>query len=125
LHECSSKVSAYKPAKTDVAVLCNHQRTVSESFIRSMDILQSKMNALVLQIRELDKEVKAAKKKRRIQVPEQRKKQQQLAQLQQQLKELKLQAADKQEIKLITQETSELNYLDPRISVAWCVFFFS
>ncbi|GIY69119.1 DNA topoisomerase 1 [Caerostris darwini] len=57
------KVAAYNRAKTDVAVLCNHQRTVSESFIKSRDILQSKMNALVLQITELDKEVKAAKKK--------------------------------------------------------------
>ncbi|GIY45528.1 DNA topoisomerase 1 [Caerostris darwini] len=113
------KVFAYNRANRAVAVLCNHQRTVSKSYTRSMDILKTKMDALVRQIRVLDNEVKAAKKRRR-QGPEQMQKKLRLAQLQQQLKKLKLQAADKEESKLIALGTSKLNYLDPRISVA-CV----
>ncbi|GIY67306.1 DNA topoisomerase 1 [Caerostris extrusa] len=89
------KVFAYNRAKGNVAVLCNHQRTFSKSFNRSMDILKTKMDALVRQITELDKEVKAAKKQTQT-------------------------VADKEESKLIALGTSKLNYLDPRISVAWC-----
>merc|ERR1712018_1099483 len=37
-----------------------------------------------------------------------------------QLHKLEVQATDKDENKLIALGTSKLNYLDPRISVAWC-----
>ncbi|GIY57872.1 DNA topoisomerase 1 [Caerostris darwini] len=116
----AQKVSVYYRAKVNAARLCNHQGTFSESFNKSMDTLETKMNGLKLQISALEKEVEAAKKGR-IKVPEQRKKQQQLAQLQQQkLKELTRQIDAKQEIKQNSEETSELTYLDPRITVAWC-----
>ena len=36
---------------------------------------------------------------------------------------LSLQAVDKEENKTIALGTSKLNYLDPRISVAWCKKF--
>ena len=38
-----------------------------------------------------------------------------------QLKRLKIQITDKEENKTIALGTSKLNYLDPRISVAWYV----
>ncbi|VDK79665.1 unnamed protein product [Gongylonema pulchrum] len=37
-----------------------------------------------------------------------------------QLKKLQIQRTDKDENKQIALGTSKLNYLDPRISVAWC-----
>ena len=37
-----------------------------------------------------------------------------------QLEELEIQRTDKDENKTIALGTSKLNYLDPRISVAWC-----
>ncbi|GIX80333.1 DNA topoisomerase 1 [Caerostris extrusa] len=49
-----------------------------------------------------------------------KKKKKRLMQLVQQLKNLKLQATDKEENKQIALGTSKLNYLDPRIIVAWC-----
>jgi len=39
--------------------------------------------------------------------------------LREQLAKLELQATDKEENKEIALSTSKLNYLDPRISVAW------
>jgi DNA topoisomerase I len=42
--------------------------------------------------------------------------------MQNQLEKLELQATDREENKEIALGTSKLNYLDPRISVAWCVF---
>ncbi|GIY16795.1 DNA topoisomerase 1, partial [Caerostris extrusa] len=65
------KVSVYDRAKVNVARMSKYKRPFSESFNKRMDTLENKMNALVLQITALDKEVKAAKKGR-IQVPEQK-----------------------------------------------------
>lgn len=39
--------------------------------------------------------------------------------LEEQLKKLQLQMTDREENKVIALGTSKLNYLDPRISVAW------
>ena len=47
------------------------------------------------------------------------KKQKQLEKLNEQLQKLEIQETDKDENKTIALGTSKLNYLDPRISVAW------
>lgn len=47
------------------------------------------------------------------------KKEKALKRLSEQLKKLKLQETDREENKVIALGTSKLNYLDPRISVAW------
>lgn len=47
------------------------------------------------------------------------KKETQLGKLKEQLMKLKVQATDKEENKEIALGTSKLNYLDPRIAVAW------
>lgn len=49
------------------------------------------------------------------------KKGKQLERLKEQLKKLELQETDRDENKTIALGTSKLNYLDPRISVAWLV----
>lgn len=49
------------------------------------------------------------------------KKKKQLERLKEQLHKLELQITDKEENKDIALGTSKLNYLDPRISVAWLV----
>ena len=46
-------------------------------------------------------------------------KKKQLERLEEQLTKLEVQATDKDENKEIALGTSKLNYLDPRISVAW------
>ena len=43
-----------------------------------------------------------------------------LERLMEQLEKLEIQRTDKDENKTIALGTSKLNYLDPRISVAWC-----
>jgi len=47
------------------------------------------------------------------------KKKKQLDRLKEQLTKLEVQATDREENKEIALSTSKLNYLDPRISVAW------
>ncbi|XP_067386201.1 DNA topoisomerase 1-like, partial [Emydura macquarii macquarii] len=46
-----------------------------------------------------------------------------LEKIEEQLLKLNVQATDKEENKQIALGTSKLNYLDPRISVAWCKKF--
>lgn len=48
-----------------------------------------------------------------------RKKKKLLERLKEQLAKLNVQATDKEENKQIALGTSKLNYLDPRISIAW------
>lgn len=48
-------------------------------------------------------------------------KQRRLLKLEEQLARLRMQATDKEENKQVALGTAKLNYLDPRISIAWCV----
>ena len=48
------------------------------------------------------------------------KKKQQMERLEDQYQKLEIQMTDKEENKEIALGTSKLNYLDPRISIAWC-----
>ena len=72
-----------------------------------------------------EKEFKAAKKayKNGGGGAEKDKKKKSLERLLEELNKLETQAVDKEENKTIALGTSKLNYLDPRISVAWCKKF--
>lgn len=70
----------------------------------------------------LNKEAKRGSTKDRLLAD---KKQKQLERLQEQLQKLEIQETDKDENKTIALGTSKLNYLDPRISVAWWVLSLS
>ncbi|KAH8420336.1 hypothetical protein KR009_009250, partial [Drosophila setifemur] len=101
---------AYNRANRAVAILCNHQRSVPKGHQKSMENLKEKIKAKRDAIDECEAEyhVNADKKGK------------QLERLKDQLKKLELQETDRDENKTIALGTSKLNYLDPRISVAWC-----
>lgn len=111
------KVLSYNRANRAVAILCNHQRSIPKTFDKSMENLQTKINDKKQQIKETKKELKDAKKEKDSKTIEKAEKK--LERLQQQLKKLEVSAVDKEENKQIALGTSKLNYLDPRISVAW------
>lgn len=115
---------AYNRANRAVAILCNHQRSVPKSHQKSMENLKEKIASKKEQIEEAEKQYKIAKKDaKRGSAKEQivaDKKKKALERLKQQLTKLEVQETDKEENKTIALGTSKLNYLDPRISVAWC-----
>ncbi|GBL92095.1 DNA topoisomerase 1 [Araneus ventricosus] len=90
------KILAYNRANREVAILCNHQRAVLKGFSKSMENLKAKIDEKRYRIKNMKKK------------------------LEKQLKKLELQATDKEENKNLSLGTSKLNYLDPRIGVAWC-----
>lgn len=119
------KILSYNRANRAVAILCNHQRAAPKTFEKSMQLLQEKIKKKKEQIEEAKKELKEAKRAHKeaksdksSKLVEQKEKK--LQRLYEQLKKLQLQETDREENKVIALGTSKLNYLDPRITVAWC-----
>ncbi|XP_021713406.1 DNA topoisomerase I, mitochondrial [Aedes aegypti] len=117
------KLLAYNRANRAVAILCNHQRAVPKTHEKSMSNLKEKIRAKQEAVETCERELKDLKKSNVRDKVAKDKKQKQLERLREQLNKLELQETDKDENKTIALGTSKLNYLDPRISVAWCKKF--
>jgi len=112
----AEKVLAYNRANRAVAILCNHQRAVPKTHEKSMENLVNKINNKKEEIKNVKKDLKNLKKGSK----DHEKKNATLKRLKEQLQKLEMNRTDKEEGKEIALGTSKLNYLDPRISVAWC-----
>uniref|UniRef100_K7E194 DNA topoisomerase n=1 Tax=Monodelphis domestica TaxID=13616 RepID=K7E194_MONDO len=124
----AAKILSYNRANRAVAILCNHQRATPKTFEKSMQNLQTKINAKKEQLAMAKQELKRAKADAKVKKDVKSesnvdKKKKLLAKLEEQLMRLHTQATDKEENKQVALGTSKLNYLDPRISVAWCKKF--
>nr|XP_002187114.5 DNA topoisomerase I, mitochondrial [Taeniopygia guttata] len=124
----AGKLLSYNRANRAVAILCNHQRSIPKTFAKSMQVLQEKIDAKKKQVEEAQEEVKKAEdefkdtKDAKAELNVEKKKKL-LKRLEEQLAKMNIQATDKEENKQIALGTSKLNYLDPRITVAWCKKF--
>ncbi|XP_011175336.2 DNA topoisomerase I, mitochondrial isoform X1 [Solenopsis invicta] len=120
----AEKILSYNRANRAVAILCNHQRSVPKTHAKSMENLKAKIEAKKEAITECELQVKDAKRDAKHGSVKEKvaydKKKKQLERLKDQLTKLEVQATDREENKEIALSTSKLNYLDPRISVAWC-----
>ena len=103
----AAKKAAYDVANKEVAVLCNHQKGVSKAHDAQMEKLQEKKKAMEKEISALRKEKNDKNKKK-------------IATLRERHAKLELQMKVKDELKTVSLGTSKINYLDPRITVAWC-----
>ncbi|XP_062860294.1 DNA topoisomerase I, mitochondrial [Trichomycterus rosablanca] len=125
LENTAEKLLSYNRANRAVAVLCNHQRAPPKTFEQSMANLQTKIESRKEQLALAKKELKQAKKEAKessdtkLQTVVEKKKRA-VQRCEEQLLRMEVQATDKEENKQIALGTSKLNYLDPRISVAWC-----
>ncbi|KAA0707692.1 DNA topoisomerase 1 [Triplophysa tibetana] len=120
-----AKILSYNRANRAVAILCNHQRAPPKTFEKSMQNLQAKIDAKKEQLGEAKRELKSAKADAKVRRDEKSKKavetkKKAVQRAEEQLMKLEVQATDREENKQIALGTSKLNYLDPRISVAWC-----
>jgi DNA topoisomerase-1 len=90
-----------------------------------MENLKIKIQTKREAVAKAEKEFKAIKKANKGSgtKPEVDKKKKSVDRLKEQLCKLETQEIDKEENKTIALGTSKLNYLDPRISVAWCKKF--
>ncbi|ENN71966.1 hypothetical protein YQE_11400, partial [Dendroctonus ponderosae] len=120
----AEKILSYNRANRAVAVLCNLQKAVPKGHQRSMDKLKEKIDSKRDQIEDAKRQVKDARRKakhgsiKKKMVYDNKKKM--LERLKDQLAKLEIKKTDREDNKTIDFESSKLNYIDPRITVAWC-----
>ncbi|PKA47375.1 DNA topoisomerase 1 [Apostasia shenzhenica] len=123
------KVAVYQIANKEVAIICNHQRTVSKSHDAQMSRLNEKIDELKTQRQELEVDLSRARrgkplgkgsdgKLKKNMAPEVLEKK--LSQIDDKIEKIELNKKTKEDLKTVALGTSKINYLDPRISVAWC-----
>lgn len=96
--------SEFNKANAKVALLCNHRKKVSSTFNQQIDKISSSIKEKRTRLRKIKK---IAKNKERIE------------KLQKQILELKAKKEYKIQMKGVSLGTSKINYIDPRISVAF------
>ena len=95
----------FNKANAKVAMLCNHQKNINSSTNK--------------QIENLDRMIKNARNKIRAAKKSKRKNPEKIIKMQKVLKQLKAKKLLKTELKNISLGTSKINYIDPRITIAF------
>ncbi|XP_072969497.1 DNA topoisomerase 1 alpha-like [Typha angustifolia] len=123
------KIAVYQRANKEVAIICNHQRSVSKSHESQMSRLNEKIDELKAQRDELRVDLSRARKgKPPLKDKEGKTKknlspevlEKKLTQIDGKIEKMELDKKIKEDLKTVALGTSKINYLDPRISVAWC-----
>ncbi|XVF77328.1 hypothetical protein PTKIN_Ptkin14bG0034300 [Pterospermum kingtungense] len=127
--EVPEKVVTYQRANKEVAIICNHQRSISKSHSAQMSRLTEKITELKGVLKELKIDLDRAKKgkpplkdadgkQKRNLAPEALEKK--IAQTNAKIEKMERDMQTKEDLKTVALGTSKINYLDPRITVAWC-----
>ncbi|KAL8268044.1 hypothetical protein R6Q59_001842 [Mikania micrantha] len=125
----AENVVVYNQANKEVAIICNHQRSVSKSHSAQMTRLNEKIEELKGVLKELETDLARAKKGkpplkgsdgkfRRNMNPEALEKK--IDQTNAKIEKMERDKETKEDLKTVALGTSKINYLDPRITVAWC-----
>ncbi|XP_040935911.1 DNA topoisomerase 1 beta isoform X3 [Gossypium hirsutum] len=127
--DVAEKVVIYQRANKEVAIICNHQRSISKSHSAQMSRLTEKITELKGVLKELKIDLDRAKKgkpplkdadgkQKRNLTPEALEKK--IAQTNAKIEKMERDMQTKEDLKTVALGTSKINYLDPRITVAWC-----
>jgi len=108
----------YNRCNRDVAVLCNHQKAKSKTFDASMEKVDEKIKEAEDKYKDAKRSYKAAAEKKDKSQMEKYKRQ--VHTLKERLEDKKAAKQSKEDLATVSLGTSKINYLDPRISVAWC-----
>lgn len=136
------KVVLYNEANRKVAILCNHQKTLSAKFHEGWAKLEARRDLLRSQVHALSKMVSRIKKGKDVKVapseppadkearakishlfkrqPSEQQVRKRRTVFATRLQNLELDMKNKDDNKGVALGTSKINYMDPRISVAWC-----
>eukprot|EP00192_Tetraselmis_astigmatica_P007703 CAMPEP_0117652114 /NCGR_PEP_ID=MMETSP0804-20121206/2455_1 /TAXON_ID=1074897 /ORGANISM="Tetraselmis astigmatica, Strain CCMP880" /LENGTH=709 /DNA_ID=CAMNT_0005458141 /DNA_START=460 /DNA_END=2586 /DNA_ORIENTATION=- len=122
------KIAHYNTANKEVAILCNHQRAIPKTHEASMQRMSEKVEKAQAELAELERELKAAKAHKPMFKDDGKEVKPgnpavvktKIMRKQEQIKKLSIQVESKEALKTVALGTSKINYLDPRITVAWC-----
>ncbi|XP_076909463.1 DNA topoisomerase 1 alpha-like [Bidens hawaiensis] len=127
--DVAENIVVYQHANKEVAIICNHQRSVSKSHSAQMTRLNEKIDELKDVIKELETDLARAKKgKPPLQASDGKQKrnlnpealEKKIAQTKAKIEKMERDKETKEDLKTVALGTSKINYLDPRITVAWC-----
>lgn len=113
----------YDRANKEVAILCNHQRSVPKTHGAQMERMEAKMAHLQKEMKDLMKDLKLAKSGKPCSNGKMVKEdviKGRIERKRAQIVKQEITAKNKEELKTVALGTSKINYLDPRITVAWC-----
>jgi DNA topoisomerase-1 len=102
----------FNKANIKVALLCNHQKKVSKSFNTQLEKINEK-------IKTQQKKLAAIKRQQAKRTKKSQRDTDRIAKIKKQIAELKAKKKIKIELKSVSLETSKVNYIDPRITVAF------
>ena len=111
--QVGAKVEFYNKANKEVAILCNHQKAVAKNHGEQLEKKVAKRDEVLGKIKELkkDKSVPADKKAAKMKA------------LEDQLDRAERAVKQKEDLKTVSLNTSKINYMDPRITIAFCKKF--
>ncbi|RDX89586.1 DNA topoisomerase 1 beta, partial [Mucuna pruriens] len=127
--DVGEKIVVYQHANKQVAIICNHQRSVSKTHGAQMSKLTEKIDELQAVLKELKTDLDRARKgkpplkssdgktKKNL-TPEAIEKK--ISQTNAKIEKMRRDMKTKEDLKTVALGTSKINYLDPRITVAWC-----
>ncbi|WJX36060.1 DNA topoisomerase 1 beta [Trifolium repens] len=128
--DVAEKTAVYQHANKQVAIICNHQRSVSKNHSAQISKLNEKIDELQAVLKELKIDLDRARKEKpplkrssdgknkRNLNPEAIEKK--IAQTSAKIEKMQRDIHTKEDLKSVALGTSKINYLDPRITVAWC-----
>ncbi|XP_020214353.1 DNA topoisomerase 1 alpha [Cajanus cajan] len=127
--DVGEKIVVYQHANKQVAIICNHQRSVSKSHGAQMSKLNEKIDELQAVLKELKTDLDRARKgkppskssdgkRKKSLTPEALEKK--ISQTNAKIEKMQRDMKTKEDLKTVALGTSKINYLDPRITVAWC-----
>ncbi|ESQ42923.1 hypothetical protein EUTSA_v10012607mg [Eutrema salsugineum] len=127
--DVNQKVQVYQQANKEVAIICNHQRAVSKSHDAQIEKLDAKVKELRTGLKDLETNLERAKKGKPPLEGSDGKKtrnldsaawEKKIAQQKVKIERMERDMHTKEDLKTVALGTSKINYLDPRITVAWC-----
>ncbi|CAL5221032.1 g3151 [Coccomyxa viridis] len=117
------KKAEYDRANKEVAILCNHQRAVPKGHTGQMQKMEAKLLQQQEQLDALQAELVASQKGKKYNGKQPRAEdmlERQIERKREVLAKMEINAKVKEDLKTVALGTSKINYLDPRITVAWC-----
>jgi DNA topoisomerase-1 len=126
----NDKVLYYNRANRQVAILCNHQRSVPKQFDNQMEKMKEKLDDLEAEEAALQAALKGkapkkqSKGKTPFKIPQDKKAiKTALQRLEGKIANERTKIRLKDDTKTVALGTSKINYMDPRITIAWCKRF--
>ncbi|CAG9329250.1 unnamed protein product [Blepharisma stoltei] len=127
--QLEDKMQFFIKANKEVALLCNHQKTVPKNFDNQLERINSQITKKKSKIENLENHAKELRKKKRLAKSENVKKRittnikntkKMIEKVKDDIEKLETRIEMKEDTKNIALETSKINYIDPRIVVSWC-----